>query len=140
MSAVGADVVLVGSILAAFGRDTLELLLSGSIGVTNLHDVVLLADGDAMEVLNDLLADLASLEAASQRQKACDMNRPGSQGTLPSETHTAAIAHGIAQNLAGDDVERLKDVGERLISVSRYPTREWRRLTFSLTSFGRLEM
>lgn len=42
--AVGADVVLVGTVLATLGGDTLELLLGRGVGIANLHDETLIAD------------------------------------------------------------------------------------------------
>jgi len=61
--AVGADVVLVGTVLATLGGDTLELLLGRGVGVPNLHDETLFADGDTVKALDDLLTDITGLEA-----------------------------------------------------------------------------
>jgi hypothetical protein len=49
--------------LSSFGRDSLEILLSRSIGVADLEKKTLLANGLAMELLDDLLADITRLEA-----------------------------------------------------------------------------
>lgn len=37
---------------------------------------------------------------------------------LPSKTDTAAVAHGVPKDLAGDDVEGIEDLDEHLPSVS----------------------
>lgn len=65
---VGADVVLVGTVLAALSSDALQLLLRRGVGVADLHQETLLADGDAVEALDDLLTDIARLEALMTNQ------------------------------------------------------------------------
>ena len=60
---VSSNIVLVGSELSSFGRDSLEILLSRGIGVADLEKKTLLANGLAMELLDDLLADITRLEA-----------------------------------------------------------------------------
>lgn len=59
---VGADVVLVGTVLAALSSDTLQLLLRGRVRVANLHHEALLSDGNAVVVLNNFLTDFTRLE------------------------------------------------------------------------------
>lgn len=65
-SAVGADVVLVGTVLTALGSDALQLLLRRSIGITNLHQVALIANGLAVVALDDLLTHITRLEAVTK--------------------------------------------------------------------------
>jgi hypothetical protein len=60
---VCTNVVLVGSELTAFCGDTLEILLGRSIGVSDLKEKALFADGLTMELLNDLLTDVTVLES-----------------------------------------------------------------------------
>ena len=60
---VSSNIVLVGSELTTFGCDALQVLLSRSIGVADLEKKTLLANGLAMELLDDLLADITRLEA-----------------------------------------------------------------------------
>lgn len=62
--AVCTNVVLVGAELAAFRGDTLELLLTRSISVSNVHHHALVADGNAVELLDDRVADVSRLETA----------------------------------------------------------------------------
>lgn len=59
---IGANVVLVGTVLAALGGNTLQLLLGRRISVANLHEEALFANGLAMVALDDLLADITGLE------------------------------------------------------------------------------
>lgn len=61
--AVGADVVLVGTVLTALGSDALQLLLGRSIGVADLHQVALIANRLAVVALDDLLTHVTTLEA-----------------------------------------------------------------------------
>jgi hypothetical protein len=64
-SAIRTNVVLVGSELAAFSGDSLQVLLSSSIGVTNLQEKAFLANGLAVELSDDLFADITGLKAVS---------------------------------------------------------------------------
>lgn len=61
-SAVGANVVLVRAELAALSCDTLQLLLSRRVSITDLEDHALVADRSSMKLLDNLLALLASLK------------------------------------------------------------------------------
>lgn len=60
---VSADVVLVGTVLTALSSDALQLLLRRRVGVANLHQEALVADGNAVEALDDFLTDITRLEA-----------------------------------------------------------------------------
>lgn len=60
--AVGTDVILVGAELAAFGSDSLELLLRRGIGVSNIHEKSLFSNTNAVELANDLITNIARLE------------------------------------------------------------------------------
>jgi hypothetical protein len=51
--------------LAAFSGDSLQVLLSSSIGVTNLQEKAFLANGLAVELSDDLFADITGLKAVS---------------------------------------------------------------------------
>ena len=62
-SAIGTDVVFVGAELAALGSDPLQFLLSRSIGVPNLHQQALIADGASVISANDILALVTRLKA-----------------------------------------------------------------------------
>lgn len=64
-AAISTDIVLIGPELTALGGDALQILLSRSIGIANLEKETLLANGLAMELLDDLLTDITVLEAAS---------------------------------------------------------------------------
>lgn len=62
---VRADIVLIRPVLAAFGRDALQFLLRRGIGIADLHGEMILSDRHAMEVLDNLLANVTSLEAVN---------------------------------------------------------------------------
>jgi hypothetical protein len=59
---VRTNVVLVGSELSAFSRDSLEIFLSWSIGIANLEKQAFLTDGLTMEFLDDFFADVTVLK------------------------------------------------------------------------------
>lgn len=61
--AIGTDVVLVGTVLTALSSDALQLLLRRRVGVADLHHEALSANGNAVEALDNLLTDIARLEA-----------------------------------------------------------------------------
>lgn len=113
--AVGADVVLVGTVLATLGGDTLELLLGRGIGVADLHDETLLADGDAVKALDDLLTDITGLETVMAGQSLSPEN-VARYLDIPSETDTTGVAHAVTQDLAGEDLVGRKD-GDKLLSI-----------------------
>lgn len=69
-AAISTNVVLVGSELSAFARDTLQILLSWSVGIANLEEEALFADGLAVELSDDLIADLTALETTTISQSA----------------------------------------------------------------------
>ena len=62
-STICTNIVLVGSELTAFGGDTLQVLLSRGIGITDLQKKAFLANRLAVELLDDLFADIAALKA-----------------------------------------------------------------------------
>lgn len=62
---ISTNIVFIGSELTTFSGDTLEILLSRSIGISNLKEKTLFTNGLAMELLDDLFADIAALEATS---------------------------------------------------------------------------
>lgn len=90
---IGANVVLVGTVLTALGGNTLQLLLGRRISVANLHEEALFTNGLAMVALDDLLADITGLET--------------------SETNATAVAHAVAKDLAGQDLEGVEN-GDQL--------------------------
>ena len=65
MRAISTDIVLIGAVLSALGSDALQLLLGWSIRIANLHDIVVFSNRQSMKVLNDLLTDVAGLEAVT---------------------------------------------------------------------------
>jgi hypothetical protein len=48
--------------LSAFGRDSLEIFLSWSVGIANLEKQAFLADGLTMEFLDDFFANITVLK------------------------------------------------------------------------------
>ena len=62
--AVCTHIILVGTELAALSCNFLEVLLSGCVGITNLKQQTLFTNGLAMELFDDLFADIAALEAS----------------------------------------------------------------------------
>lgn len=63
--AVGTNVVLVGAELAAFRSDTLQLLLGRSVGIANVHEEALLANAGTVELVNNIITNVASLETSN---------------------------------------------------------------------------
>jgi hypothetical protein len=61
--AIGANIVLVGAKLAALGGDSLKLLLSWGIGVSNVHWKTFFTNTDAVELPNDLVADITRIKS-----------------------------------------------------------------------------
>lgn len=59
---VCTDIVLVGPELSTLSRDALEILLSRSVGIANLEEKTLFTNGLTVELLDDLFADLTTLE------------------------------------------------------------------------------
>lgn len=62
-SAVGTNVVLVCAELSTLRSDTLELLLSRSIRIADLHKHAFISDCDAVVLLDDVLTLLTACEA-----------------------------------------------------------------------------
>ena len=81
-AAVSTNVVLGSAELTTLGSDLLQVLLSWSIGIANLKEKALVADWSAMEIFDDLLADVAALEA--------------------SKTNTTAVSLRVVKNSARD--------------------------------------
>lgn len=116
-SAVGANVVLVGTVLTALSSDALQLLLSGSISVADLHQEALFANGLSMVALDDLLAKVTGLETAIISQlclKLCRYNEEHS----PRKTDSTAVSHAVAKDLARQDLVGIKDGNQLLHGVS----------------------
>lgn len=61
-SAVCANVVLVRAELAALSRNPFQLLLRGSVGISDLHAHLVVADSHAMVLLDDFLTLVARLK------------------------------------------------------------------------------
>lgn len=74
-STVCTNVVLVGAELAALSGDALELLLGWRIGIANVDEEALLPNADAVEFVDDFVADIAGLEAASLSVQALSAAR-----------------------------------------------------------------
>jgi hypothetical protein len=64
LATICTDIVLVGSELPTLRGDSLEILLGWGISITNLKKKPLFADRLAMELSDDLLADLTRLKSA----------------------------------------------------------------------------
>jgi hypothetical protein len=60
--AVSTNIVLIGSELSTLCGDTLQVLLRRSIGIANLEKESLFTNWLTVKLLDDLLADSASLE------------------------------------------------------------------------------
>lgn len=117
-SAVGTDVVLVGAELAALSRDALELLLSRSVGVADVHQEALLADGTTVVLQNDVVAILAVVEA---REESAGVQKEEGGMNLPSEADATGVAHAVAKDLAGDDLLLAEDNAELLGNIVCQP-------------------
>lgn len=59
---ISSNIVFVCAELTSFGSDTLQVFLCRGIGITDLKQKSLLADGLAMELLDNLLADITVFE------------------------------------------------------------------------------
>ena len=128
-SSVGTNVVLIGTELAALGRDALELLLSRRVRIANLHDVAFVANSNSVELLNNLIANVAVLEAGIKHKVVSERAVSAESGeNRPSESNAAAVAHAVTQDLARqdgvfheDDAKFLRDV-----SVEAVARGQWR--------------
>jgi hypothetical protein len=83
--------------LSSFGRDSLQILLSRSIGIADLKKKTLLANGLAMELLDDLLADITRLEAIEMVSLYSGLL---SKDSLPSETNTTTVVLAVTKDSA----------------------------------------
>lgn len=63
---VCANVVLIRSKLAALSRDSLQLFLRWSIGITDVHQQAVFTDANTVELANDLIADVSAFKSASR--------------------------------------------------------------------------
>lgn len=63
---VGANIVLVGAELTSLSSDTLELLLTGSVCIADLHVHVFVTNRHVVKVGNDLIADGARLKTVGK--------------------------------------------------------------------------
>lgn len=113
---VCSDVILVGSELTALCCDTLEVFLGRGIGVADLEKETLFANGLAMELSDDLLADFAALESTEKVNQCLLFN--WSQRGLPSKTNTTAVVVSIPEDSAGTDGIVHKDSTKFLRSVN----------------------
>lgn len=68
-SAVSTNVVFVRSELSAFGSHSLQFLLRRSIRITDIHQQAFLANADAVELANHLIADISILETGNLQLK-----------------------------------------------------------------------
>lgn len=62
-STICAYIVLIGSKLTALRGDSLQVLLGRSVGIANLEEETFLTNWLAMELLDNLLADVTALKA-----------------------------------------------------------------------------
>lgn len=83
-STVGANIVLVGAELTTFSGNSLELFLSWSIGIANVHWKTFFANADAVELSNDLVADLARVKSRLC-QEAKEIVTPDRSSKKPTE-------------------------------------------------------
>lgn len=114
-STICTNVVLVGSELAAFSGDPLEILLCRSVGIADLKEKTLLANGLTMEFLDDLLTDVAILESAGKFSNQTMMRRLNL--SLPSEADATTVIVGIPENSARTDFVVHEDSTKLLQSV-----------------------
>lgn len=76
-AAVCTDVILIGSELSTLSSNALEILLSRSVGIADLEQETLLANGLAVELPNDLLTDLAGLKTGRYCQSRASQRHFG---------------------------------------------------------------
>jgi len=115
--AVSTDVILIGSELSAFGSDTLEVLLSRSVGIADLKEKTLFTNRLTMKLSNDLLADFACLESVTEVSRDPVLYNL-KQTSLPSKANTTAVVVSIPEDSAGTDGVVHEDSTKFLPSVS----------------------
>lgn len=98
-SSISTNVVLIRSELAAFGRDALQLFLSGSVGIPNLHAHSVVANSHAMILADDLLAFFTGFETESKLATVEIILLLKKSAHVPSKANTTTVAHTITQNL-----------------------------------------
>jgi hypothetical protein len=141
--AVGPNVVLVGSELATLGGDALQLLLGRRIRITDLHQHALFADRSAVVFLDDIFALFAGLEPGlvSGKNAPAWISDMDDSANSPSKPDTTAVAHAVAQDLAGDNMVTGENGIQFLERVRRrrlqHPAST--RLTDSFKRFGRFD-
>lgn len=110
-SAVSTNVVLIGAELTTLGGDTFELLLGSSVGVADVHEEALLAESATVVLVNDIVAVLAIIET---EKESVDSTAKQGKENSPSEPNATAVAHTVAENLAGDNLLLAEDDTELL--------------------------
>jgi hypothetical protein len=124
--------------LSALGCDTLEILLGRSIGIADLKEETLFTNGLTMELLDDLFADIATLEAGV----ICQSETFGhGVDVLPSEANTPTVVLAVTKNSAGANSVIHEDSTKFLLQrqyVLRAENVE-RGPTDSVMFFGRFE-
>jgi hypothetical protein len=114
-AAVCTDVVLVGSELSTLSCDALEILLSRSVCVANLEQKTLFTNGLTMKLLDDLVADIATLKAVT---KLSQRHLKGMWSCPPSEANTSAVVLAITEDSARLNSVVHKDSTKLLLRAS----------------------
>lgn len=112
--AIGSDVVLIGSKLTTLRGHTLQLLLGWGVGVANVHKKTLITKGNSGEFLDDFVTDITRLESIAPSAIDVMPCHPN----LPSKPNSAAVAHAISENLAGQDCKPPENGSKLLGAVS----------------------
>lgn len=92
------DIVLVGPELSTFSCDALEILLSRSVGITNLEKKTLFTNGLTVELPDDLFADLTILETGISVSE--DTLSKAKWKFSPGEANTSAVVLAITKDSA----------------------------------------
>lgn len=99
-SAISTNIVLIGSELTTLSGDTLEILLSRSVGIANLQKKTLLANWLTVELSDDFFTELTALETGYSQLRGSNKAACHS----PSKSNTTAVLAFITKDSAGENV------------------------------------
>lgn len=98
-STVCTDIVLVGTELTTLSGDALQILLGRGVGIANLEKKSFLANWLAMKLLDDLLADVATLKT-DHKSAIVRTIQVLIERSLPSKANATAVLTLITKDSA----------------------------------------
>jgi hypothetical protein len=125
--------------LSALSSYTLQVLLGRGIGIANLKEETFFADGLAMELLDNLFADITGLEATTIIQSHCIGKRV--RICQPRKTDPPAVIMMITKDSARTNSVIHKDSTKflTLISAKEFLTLSMWERTDSVMILGKFE-